>query len=95
MRNFRILPSFLKLSLWKKTGPSKSKESDGINRSRKTSLISAGLFLLLSFSVAAQQTAREKQERCGTMQRLQLMMDKSPALKARFENERALFNRAV
>jgi hypothetical protein len=43
----------------------------------------------------AQKTNRVITEQCGTMQRLQLKFERNPALKARFEKQREIFNRSV
>ena len=43
----------------------------------------------------AQKTARVITEQCGTIQRLQLKFERNPALKARFEKQREIFNKSV
>lgn len=95
MRNFRKLPSYHKFFLWKKTDTSLLKDTADLYGYQRIRWFSAALLLLLTFSAGAQQPSRGKQDRCGTMPRLQLMLSRNQAFKARFENERVLFNRAV
>src|SRR5437763_1322063 len=95
MRNFRKLPSFHKFLLWKKTDSSILKHTAKIYGHGKIQLFNTALLLLFSLTVGAQQSNRERQDRCGTMPRLQLMLNKNQALRTRFETERVSFNRAV
>jgi hypothetical protein len=53
------------------------------------------LFTMLAGIVYAQKNARTVPERCGTMQNLELLFQKNPQLKQKFEDERSRFNKAV
>ena len=53
-------------------------------------------WVVLFYSTGYTQISnRVTTEQCGTMQRLQQKFERSPALKARFENQREVFNRSV
>ena len=59
-------------------------------------LIISFLWLVLFYSTGySQKSNRVISERCGTMQRLQQKFEKNPALKARFEKQREVFNKSV
>lgn len=49
--------------------------------------------LLLFISLAAQQNNRTTNEKCGTMQHLELSLQKNPAFRERFEQKRIQFNK--
>ncbi|MCW3106230.1 MAG: type sorting protein, partial [Segetibacter sp.] len=53
------------------------------------------LAILFTITVIGQKADRVLQEQCGTMQRLELKFERHPDLKARFEEQRSEFNKAV
>ncbi|MCW3107470.1 MAG: hypothetical protein JWQ09_1976, partial [Segetibacter sp.] len=53
------------------------------------------IFLWLPTLIKAQQTNRVVHEQCATMDRLQLQFERNPQLKAKFEQERTAFTKAV
>lgn len=53
------------------------------------------ILLLHAAGSMAQTTERVIEERCGTMQRLQERLERDPALRTRFEEQRNSFNRMV